>query len=241
MLIYESTTFHPDIRHIRKVVKTLSLTTEHPNAGYLNTIFTTHEDDVSYRPIGYLRYMNGRCLRVDIAFKQIYKYIEYAHRCFRGIYFHQYPMGNTKRTTSIYADEVLSDYTNSLQTPWDTIFSNSYTLQTYVYDKIGVGLGSTDRKYNCFGLAIVSHKLKPNGSYLISDYLMDIRYSLVKDSIGISGKAAFPINTRTPDSSMFVDYFIHTRLIPKKQMKKSRQIDRFPKIHIKSKECLYYI
>lgn len=240
MLIYESTTFHPDMRRISKLVKT-ALTTKYPKAGYLNMIFNSSEDDISYRPIGYLQYMNGRSLRVDMAFKQIYKYIEYAHRRFRGIYFHQYSMGNTKRTTNIYANNVLSEYTSSLQTPWDRLYANSYTLQTYVYDKIGVGLGSTDRKYNCFGLAIVSHKLKPNGSYLISDYLMDIRYSLVKDSIGISGKAAFPINTRTPDSSMFVDYFIHTRLMSKKQMKKSRQVDRFPKIHVKSKDCLYYI
>lgn len=238
MLIYESTTFHPDIRRIRKVVKALSLITEHPSAGYLNTIFRSNEDEMSYRPIGYLRYMNGRCLRIDIAFKQIYKYIEYSHRCFRGIYFHQYPIGNTKRTTSIYADEVLSDYTNSLQTPWDTIYSNSYTLQTYVYDTIG-GFGSIDRKYNCFGLAIVSHKLTPNGSYLISDYLMDIRYSRSKSSIEVSGKAPFPIN-RSSDSSMFVDSIIRTELISKKQKRKSRQIDRFPKIHVKSKDCLYH-
>lgn len=239
MLIYEPTTFYPDMRRIRKVVKALSLITEHPSAGYLNTIFRSNEDEMSYRPIGYLRYMNGRCLRIDIAFKQIYKYIEYSHRCFRGVYFHQYPMGNTKRTTSIYADEVLSDYTNSLQTPWDTTYSNSYTLQTYVYDTIG-GFGSIDRKYNCFGLAIVSHKLTQNGSYLISDYLMDIRYSRSKSSIGVSGKAPFPIN-RSSDSSMFVDSIIRTELISKKQMKKSRQIDRFPKIHVKSKDCLYYI
>ena len=239
MLIYESTTFYPDMRRIRKVVKALSLITEHPSAGYLNTIFRSNEDEMSYRPIGYLRYMNGRCLRIDIAFKQIYKYIEYSHRCFRGIYFHQYPIGNTKRTTSIYADEVLSDYTNSLQTPWDTIYSNSYTLQTYVYDTIG-GFGSIDRKYNCFGLAIVSHKLTPNGSYLISDYLMDIRYSRSKSSIEVSGKAPFPIN-RSSDSSMFVDSIIHTELMSKKQKRKSRQIDRFPKIHVKSRDCLYYI
>ena len=238
MLIYESTTFHPDMRRIRKVVKALSLITEHPSAGYLNTIFRSNEDEMSYRPIGYLRYMNGRCLRIDIAFKQIYKYIEYSHRCFRGIYFHQYPIGNTKRTTSIYADEVLSDYTNSLQTPWDTIYSNSYTLQTYVYDTIG-GFGSIDRKYNCSGLAIVSHKLTPNGSYLISDYLMDIRYSRSKGSIEVSGKAPFPIN-RSSDSSMFVDSIIHTELMSKKQKRKSRQIDRFPKIHVKSKDCLYH-
>ena len=238
MLIYESTTFYPDMRRIRKVVKALSLITEHPSAGYLNTIFRSNEDEMSYRPIGYLRYMNGRCLRIDIAFKQIYKYIEYSHRCFRGVYFHQYPMGNTKRTTSIYADEVLSDYTNSLQTPWDTTYSNSYTLQTYVYDTIG-GFGSIYRKYNCFGLAIVSHKLTQNGSYLISDYLMDIRYSRSKSSIEVSGKAPFPIN-RSSDSSMFVDSIIRTELISKKQMKKSRQIDRFPKIHVKSRDCLYY-
>ena len=125
-----------------------------------------------------------------------------------------------------------------MQTPWDTIYSNSYTLQTYVYDTIG-GFGSIDRKYNCFGLAIVSHKLTPNGSYLISDYLMDIRYSRSKGSIEVSGKAPFPIN-RSSDSSMFVDSIIHTELMSKKQKRKSRQIDRFPKIHVKSRDCLYY-
>lgn len=237
MLIYESTTFHPDMRRISKLVKT-ALTTKYPKAGYLNMIFSSSEDDISYRPIGYLQYINGRSLRVDIAFKQIYKYIEYAHRRFRGIYFHQYSMGNTKRTANIYANDVLSEYTSSLQTPWDRLYANSYTLQTYVYDTIGSGL--SDRKYNCFGLATVLHKLKPNGSYLISDYLMNIRYTLLKNTIGVSGKAAFPIN-RNANSSMFVDSIIRTELISKKQMKKSRQIDRFPKIHVKSKDCLYYI
>lgn len=236
MLIYESTTFHPDIRRISKLVKT-ALTTKYPKAGYLNMIFSSSEDDISYRPIGYLQYMNGRSLRVDMAFKQIYKYIEYAHRRFRGIYFHQYSMGNTKRTTNIYANNVLSEYTSSLQTPWDRLYANSYTLQTYVYDTIGSGL--SDRKYNCFGLAVVSHKLKTNGCYLISDYLMNIRYSLSKDTMAVSGKAAFPIN-RNANSSMFVDSIIRTELISKKQMKKSRQIDRFPKIHVKSRDCLYH-
>lgn len=237
MLIYESTTFHPDMRRISKLVKA-ALTTKYPKAGYLNMIFNSSEDDVSYRPIGYLQYINGRSLRVDIAFRQIYKYIEYAHRRFRGIYFHQYSMGNTKRTTNIYANNVLSEYSASLQSPWDKLYSNSYTLQTYVYDTIG-GFGQTDRRYNCFGLAIVSHKLTPNGSYLISDYLMDIRYSRSKGSIEVSGKAPFPIN-RSSDSSMFVDSIIHTELMSKKQKRKSRQIDRFPKIHVKSKDCLYH-
>lgn len=237
MLIYESTTFHPDIWRISKLVKT-AITTKYPKAGYLNMIFSSSEDDISYRPIGYLQYMNGRSLRVDIAFRQIYKYIEYTHRRFRGIYFHQYSMGNTKRTANIYANNVLSEYSASLQTPWDKLYSNSYTLQTYVYDTIG-GFGSIDRKYNCFGLAIVSHKLTPNGSYLISDYLMDIRYSRSKGSIEVSGKAPFPIN-RSSDSSMFVDSIIHTELMSKKQKRKSRQVDRFPKIHVKSKDCLYH-
>lgn len=225
------------MRRISKLVKT-ALTTKYPKAGYLNTIFKSDEDDKSYRPTGYLQYMNGRCLRVDIAFKQIYKYIEYAHRLSRGIYFHQYSMGNTKRTTSIYADRVLYDYTSSLQTPWDRLYANSYTLQTYVCDTIGRGL--SDRKYNCFGLATVLHKLKPNGGYLISDYLMNIRYTILKNNIGISGKAAFPIK-RNVDDSLFVDHTISTKLISKKQKRKSRQVDRFPKIHVKSKDCLYYI
>ena len=236
MLIYESTTFHPDMRRISKLVKT-ALTTKYPKAGYLNMIFSSSEDDVSYRPIGCLQYMNGRSLRVDIAFRQIYKYIEYAHRRFRGIYFHQYSMGNTKRTANIYANNVLSGYSTSLQSPWDNLYSNSYTLQTYVYDTIGSGL--SDRKYNCFGLAVVSHKLKANGCYLISEYLMNIRYPLSKDSMLVSGKAAFPIKRNT-DESLFVDQTISTRLISKKQMKRSRQIDLFPKIHVKSRDCLYY-
>ena len=236
MLIYESTTFYPDMRRIRIAVKTVHLTTKYPKAGYLNTIFELNEDDKSYRPTGYLQYMNGRCLRVDIAFKQIYKYIEYAHRLFRGVYFHQYSMGNTKRTTNIYADGVLSEYNSSLQTPWDKLYANSYTLQTYVYNTIG-GPCQSDRKYNCFGLATVLHKFTPNGSYLISDYLMNIRYSLFKDNIGVSGKAAFPIN-RSANSSIFVDSIIRTELMSKKQKRKSRQIDRFPKIHVKSRDCL---
>lgn len=235
MLIYESTTFYPDIRHIRIVVKAIHLTTEHPKAGYLNTIFKSDEDDKSYRPTGYLQYMNGRCLRVDIAFKQIYKYIEYAHRLFRGVYFHQYSMGNTKRTTNIYADVVLSEYNSSLQTPWDKLYANSYTLQTYVCDTIGMGLSG--RKYNCFGLATVLHKLKPNGSYLISDYLMNIRYTLPKSNIGISGKAPFPIN-KVGANGFFVDYTIRTELMSKKQKRKSRQVDRFPKVQVKSRDCL---
>ena len=237
MLIYESTTFHPDMRRISKLVKT-ALTTKYPKAGYLNMIFNSSEDDVSYRPIGYLQYMNGRSLRVDMVFKQIYKYIEYAHRRFRGIYFHQYSMGNTKRTANIYAKNVLSEYSASLQSPWDKLYSNSYTLQTYVYDTIG-GFSQPDRRYNCFGLAVVSHKLKTNGCYLISDYLMNIRYPLFKDSMAVSGKAAFPIK-RNADDSLFVDHTISTELMSKKQKRKSRQIDRFPKIHVKSRDCLYH-
>lgn len=221
----------PNMRTLRKILSKVDNKPNSLRSGHLEGRSFATNDDISYRPTYYLKYMNGRSLRVDFAFKQLFKHIEYAHRLIRGTYFHQYKFGNTKRSNNIYPFIILSKYDICIQSIYDPMYSNSYNLQRYVYDKYIV------TRHNCSSFVSLVYKLGGCGEYFVNNYMLHTRYGLEgENSYEISRKAPLPMYTKRMP---FGTVSIYTDLMSKRQKRKSMQLNRLPKRHIKSSNYLY--
>ena len=230
--IYRTTEVYPDMRNLRKILSKVDNEKDiRLKTGDQTTRLQSEKDNVSYNPIFYLGYMSGRSLRIDIAFKQIYKYIVCADKLARGTYFHQYKFGGTKRSHNIYPDNELRLHECNIHSPFDELCSNSYTMQRYVYED------DNAYKYNCSQFVYSLYNLKLCGAYLFDMYIMHTDYLLRDYDYETARKAPLPLYTEYRIA--FGDVRVYTKLMTKKQKRKSMRISRIPKMYIKSKDCLY--